>query len=445
MRRQPDGTPIERATSNDLMMLAMDRRAAVPAHVAAILLLDSDLPFDLDRAEGEITAWADTVPRLRQRLRRLAPGLGRSIWVDDPDFGPTRHIRRRRCPQPGDEKALLELAAVIICRPLSLDRPLWSADIITGLADHRAAILLVLHHVIADGVGALDILGRLASPPGKSVDRYLPRPSPSRRRLAAEAWGSRLSAIARLPRLLGAVPGSLRAIGGLRPPVAAACSLLQRSGPRRSLVVARIDVDALHTAAGRLGCTVNDAILAATTGALRAVLAGRGEAIDTYRVTILVARGGGSRRATPGNDAAPVVVSIPATGADCDRLTQISANVRAVRATANGASLAALSGPAFRALAGWGGYHHYLNHQRRFHTLISTVRGPGSALTFAGATVSGIIPLSVGEAGNVTITFVALSYAGMLTITAVGATDRVPDLAALGQELHRELTSLVAG
>src|SRR6185437_6270350 len=41
-------------------------------------------------------------------------------------------------------------------------RPLWSAVVVTGLADGGSALLVVLHHVVADGVGGLAVLAALA-------------------------------------------------------------------------------------------------------------------------------------------------------------------------------------------------------------------------------------------------------------------------------------------
>jgi diacylglycerol O-acyltransferase len=65
-----------------------------------------------------------------------------------------------------------------------------------------------------------------------------------------------------------------------------------------------------------------------------------------------------------------------------------------------------------------------------------------SRLTFAGAEVKAIIPVSVGEAGNIIVSFTVLSYAGTLTITAVADPDHVPDLPILTRALQAELASI---
>ena len=76
------------------------------------------------------------------------------------------------------------------------------------------------------------------------------------------------------------------------------------------------------------------------------------------------------------------------------------------------------------------------------HTLVSNVRGPEEPLSIAGAPVTSIIPITVGEAGNVTVTTAALSYAGTLMVTVIVDPDRVPELAELAAALQAELDAL---
>jgi diacylglycerol O-acyltransferase / wax synthase len=66
------------------------------------------------------------VPRLRRRLVRTPFGCGPPIWVDDRAFDPARHVRVQPCPDPGDEPALLDLAAAVMGEPLSWAHPPWA-------------------------------------------------------------------------------------------------------------------------------------------------------------------------------------------------------------------------------------------------------------------------------------------------------------------------------
>lgn len=167
---------IERASSADLAFLAMDT-GKVPQQFAVILILDQPGDFGLSELRKLISKRILAVPRLRQRLIKVPPGCGRSVWTDDPDFHIDHHVRAISCQAPGDEHALLEGALSVIMTPLRKDAPLWSIVLITDLADGGAALVVVLHHVIADGLGGLSVLAALLDPglpPGHQVSAAIP-------------------------------------------------------------------------------------------------------------------------------------------------------------------------------------------------------------------------------------------------------------------------------
>ena len=97
----------------------------------------------------------------------------------------------------------------------------------------------------------------------------------------------------------------------------------------------------------------------------------------------------------------------------------------------------------FRPLAALGGYHWYMNHQHRFHTLVSHVRGPAEQVTFGGSPITSAIPVGLAEGGNITVYFELLSYAGTLTLTAIIDPDHFPDPATLTDALHAELDQII--
>jgi hypothetical protein len=206
--------------------------------------------------------------------------------------------------------------------------------------------------------------------------------------------------------------------------------------------VARADLGALRTAAHRQGATVNDALLAAVTGALGALVERRGEHVSTFRVTVPVAARKTPSGAVLGNEVVPLVVGLPADDDPHARVARISAIVKAARAELAGPPLVVLLGPVFQAIAGLRLYRMYLNHQRRFHTLVSNVKGPKIPVSIGGVPVRELIGVSVAESGNVAVNFVALSYAGALTVTVIADPDLVPDLPELASLLQAELDGL---
>ena len=161
---QPDWPAIERASPTDRAFLAMEARGHVPEQFGVILLLDGASGFGLAQARQLIAERVPALPRLRQRLIRAPFGCGGPIWVDDPHFDIRRHIRTMACREPGEEPALLEAALAVIAAPLPRTAPLWSAVLITGLADDSIALVLVLHHALADGVRVMPACAAGASP-----------------------------------------------------------------------------------------------------------------------------------------------------------------------------------------------------------------------------------------------------------------------------------------
>lgn len=434
---------IERASASDRAFLAMDA-GPLPEQFGVVLLLDDAAGLDLARVRALFAARVGGVPRLRQRLVRTPVGCGGPIWVDDPDFDLDHHVRPVECLGPGDEQALLQTALSVVATPLPRDAPLWSTAFVTGLRDGGSALVLVLHHALADGVGGLAMLAALVDPGPAGTSRPFPRPWPSRRRLARDAFATRLAAVRGVARSWRLLRSSMGAGGGLHPPRAAACSLQQRTGSRRRLAVVRADHDRLRAAAHVHGATTNDAVLVAVAGALRRVLLSRGEDVERLMVTVPVSGRDTAEGQDLGNMVSPLLVTVPATGEIAERLAGVALQVRALKDAARVPPPIALLGWLFRPLAALGGYRWYLSRQRRFHTLVSHLRGPAEPLRFGGALIRAGVPVGVGEGGNETVCFEVLSYAGTITVAAIVDPDHFPDLDTLVEGLRAELDLIVA-
>lgn len=429
---------IDRASPSDRAFLAMDI-GQVPEQFGVVLLLDGGTGVDLTTVRRLVAERIPAVPRLRQRLVRVPFGCGGPVWVDDPGFDVRRHVREVRCPAPGDEQALLGAALTIVATRLPASAPLWSVVLVTGLAEGGQALVVVLHHVLADGVGGLAVLAGLVDPGGGAIDGGAVRPRPTTPALALDALRARLRAVHGTRRAWRLLRTSMTAGGGLRPPPAVVCSLVRPTGPRRRAAVVRADLPALRAAAHRHGATTNDALLVVVGGALRRVLETRGESVDTLAVAVPVSGRPAAGRPAAGNMVSPLLVPVPVTGEVGRRLVQVAAEVRAHKAAATGPPPIALLGWLFRPLATLGGFRWYMNHQHRLHTLVSHVRGPADPVRFGGATVTSVLPIGVGESGNMTVSFQVLSYADAVTITAVADPDGFPDLDVLTDGLRAEL------
>ena len=163
--------------------------------------------------------------------------------------------------------------------------------------------------------------------------------------------------------------------GGLHPPRATPCSLVQRTGSGRRMAVLKQDRARLAAAAHRGGATTNDAVLVAVAAALHQILLNMNESIDPIVVTVPVSgrRSRGGREV--GNLVSPMLVNVPTGGGVAERLADVEAAVRARKVAATGSPPIAVLGGFSCSSHGLGAYHFYVNLQRRFHTLVTHVRG----------------------------------------------------------------------
>src|SRR5919107_3124953 len=130
---------VERLTTMDASFLYLDAPAA-PLHVGGVLVLES--PAGGVEALAELVeARLSLVPRYRQRVVEVPGHLANPVWVDDPDFDVSYHVRRSALPRPGTEEQLLDLVARLTARPLDRDRPLWEVYLVEGLEGDRVAVI----------------------------------------------------------------------------------------------------------------------------------------------------------------------------------------------------------------------------------------------------------------------------------------------------------------
>lgn len=433
---------IDRATSTDLMQLAVEVDAT-PMQVAVILVFEPHQAPDPAAVRAALDERIRAVPRLRQLLRPTPPGAGRPIWVDDPTFDIRRHLHATRCPAPGDETALLTIAAEVATTRLPPTRPLWAATLVTGHAPDRAALIIVIHHALADGVGGLEVLGRLVDGPVTPPAADFPSPPPSVRRVYGDALASRLRSIRGLPAAVRRVRDAIVELGA-RPTVRpSGYSLNRPTSPHRRLAVVRVPLPAVRDVAHAHGATINDVILTAVSGALGAISGRRGEPIRTVVISVMVSANPASRNNQLGNLVGAFPVALETTGDPTSRLETTARSTAAHKIAARGSS-AALFAPAFRLLARLRLLRWFMNHQRLVTTFVTNLRGPAVRQTFLGASITDIIPISSSAGGNVTVAFAALSYAGTLAVTIAADPVTCPDLTDVADALRAELDMLMA-
>jgi hypothetical protein len=148
-----------RATPQDLASLYAET-ARTPMCIGVVAILDGER-LALPSVRAAVERRLQLVPRLRQRLLRPAPGLGRPVWVDDPGFDIADQVRARRLPPDAGEAELLAACEELGRTRLDRSRPLWELWLLPGLAGGRTGVFLRVHHVVADGVAGVGLLAAL--------------------------------------------------------------------------------------------------------------------------------------------------------------------------------------------------------------------------------------------------------------------------------------------
>lgn len=429
---------IERVGANDLTTLATDK-GQVPMNIAALLVLEqADAPAA--NVAMTIAERLTRIRRFRQRLCRPPLGAGAPVWVDDESFHLAAHVSRGSA-EPVSEQAALDLASDLVCTRLPSGRPLWRL-VWTPMLEGRTGVIVVLHHVLADGMGGLAVLTAIADEVLAMPAPCRPMPGPSRRELTRDAMRRRARAARDVARGLRRAVAGLREMGmGVRrPSVAARTSLTRRTSGRRVVRVVSVELLQVQVAGRRYGGTVNDVVVAAVAGALFDFLEGRDEHPRELVISVPVSARLSAAAGELGNQVGAVPVAVPRSLDPVGRLRMVSARTTEAKGQQRGSSALVLSW-LFRALAAVHLGQYFVDHQRLVHTFETNLRGPEQRLELAGARVQKIVPIAVNP-GNVGVSFDTLSYAGELVVAIVADPGLVPDIDVLTRTLARELRTL---
>ncbi len=452
--RSTERLVLERLTPLDVSNLRIEKHG-LPMNVAAFAILEGRALLDasgelaLEAIRARIGQRLHLAPRLRQRLYRPGFGFGAPVWVDDASFDLSRHVTTRNVPAGGGEEALLATCVELNDRPFDQAHPLWEICLLTGAPDGHVSMLIRFHHVLADGIAALLLLGTLfdSAPeaPESEDPPWTARPFPTRLELLGDT----------LRRSITGIRSGVHKIEHPRPTLAPARTLLRQAlqlahegrAPRTSfnrpvgrqhhVLLVRADLEQARQVAHAHHATVNDVVLCTIAGGARALLAGRGELQRPLVLKVSVAAS--VRRPTSASQAGNLVgiLIVPVPVGDEDpirRLEQIA------RATAERRRLPPYQ-PAARFLQRW--MIRIMNRQRRVNLLMSNLPGPPQPMYFAGAKILEVFQIGVVQ-GNVALQVGALSYAGQLNFDVVADANLVPDLTVFANGMIEVLERLGA-
>ncbi len=458
--RNPD-----RLSGLDSSFLYLERDAT-PMHVAACAVFTGPAP-SYDELVAHIVSRLHLVPRYRQRLAFVPLGQGRPVWVDDPHFRISYHVRDTALPRPGGDEELRRMAARVFSQALDRARPLWELWRVEGLSGGRYAVLSKTHHALVDGISGVDIMTVLFDtspepvPVAGEEEEWIPKPLPSSAQLLGSALLERLTA----PReLLGGTEAALHAplrLAGRAVKTLGALSAIARVGahavpsspfnvrigPHRRFSWVESELEDIKHVKNVLGGTVNDVVLAAVAGALGRYMRVHGFETDGVELTALVpvSTRAEVERGALGNRVAAVWAPLPVGTMDpVARLARIAYAMAGLKESgqAVGAHLltefAGFAPPTIVDQAS-----RLQTHQRLFNLVVTNVPGPQAPLYLLGRELDAVYPL-VPLVENTALGIAVMSYNGRLYFGLTSDYDALPDLEALATDLRDAIDELLA-
>jgi len=405
---------------------------------------------------GDRTFGIDEFRRvLRERLHKLEPfgyqlvdipfKFHHPMWREHAEVDLEYHVRPWRVAAPGGRRELDEAIGEIASTPLDRSRPLWEMYLVEGLANGRVAVVGKIHHALADGVASANLLALgmdITEAPQHDNDLYVTDPAPSRGQLVRSAFVDHLRQIARIPGVvkytadgMSRVRKSSRKLSPelTRPFTPPASFMNHVITPQRRFATATLALADVKETSKKLGVTINDLVLAMSSGALRELLLKYDGKADHPLLASVPMSFDFSPDRISGNRFSGVLIALPV---DVDDVSQRVQQAREAALLAKEshqlvgpelvARWAAYMPPApmesmFRRLSNMDGQNKVLNLN------ISNVPGPRERGKVGGATVTEIYsvgPLTAGSGLNITV----WSYVDQLNISVLadGATTDDP-------------------
>jgi diacylglycerol O-acyltransferase / wax synthase len=389
-------------TAEDVRILGLET-ARVAGHTLKVMVLEPGSELAVDELREWVSARVGRLPRLTERLE-LEPSPS---WVPDPDFDLTRHVRRAE-----GAGTLAAAVAPIMERRLDRSAPLWSIELVEG-----SAVVMKVHHALADGMGAR----RIASVLLWDEDEALPGASSS-----PPALHGRRHVFGALERELA--------------PAAARSEFAQRVGPARVVAFASVPLTELEPLkhAFETRVTVNDLVLAATAGGLRRWLEHRDAPLRAMRVKVPVSlhRPDEGRDAI-GNADSFFFVDLPVAEPDPERRLLAIAQQSSARKRAGDAQEldTLLHGIAGRAAVRWSMSPHV------FTLNVSNVPGPKHPLRVCHRPLRAVYALAEIADWHA-LRIAVFSACGTLTFGLCGDAEHVSAIDMLAHEIEAELAAL---
>ncbi|CND70788.1 diacylglycerol O-acyltransferase tgs3 [Mycobacterium tuberculosis] len=359
--------PVGRVQGPDAFFLSVETPAA-PQQAGGVIMLDTSRgEVGRDDLVRVIRERLPGLPRFRQRLVRRGRWR-RPVWCDHDPVDWEWHVAERHVDGMAGLRAAV---AEIQSEPLPLDRPPWRMVVMKGAEPGRTAVVYLMHHVVADGVGIVAQAMYLMEPPPDNLGARFPR-KPFQKALATVVGLGQLATAVTKPARLPAEGTAERRFGSMRLPLATVRDVGRRYDAR-----------------------VTDVVLCAVAGALNRVVSEDDGRPDSCRVAVpLMMRPPGS--AMVGNHTTAVMVDLPVGKmAEPDRLALIAERSRVLRSGTRAQAAWFVMWQAGRVMpVPLHARFARMSYSGRFlQGTVSSLPGPDKPLRLAGAPLTAVYPI----------------------------------------------------
>ncbi len=458
---------MERLTGLDAGFLYMETPTQ-HMHTLKIAILDpSTVPggYRFERVKEVLAERLHLLPPFRRRLVEVPFNLHHPVWIEDPDFDLDFHVRRVAVPAPGGQEELDELISQIASHQLDRRHPLWEVSVVEGLEHGHIGFVTKIHHCMADGVKAAELLVNVfdarpdAIAPAPPDPPWRPEAIPSGPHLLGQAVVAIVRALFGVPALLTRTVRGFRAVarrrrsGEVSPPLpfsAPTTTFNTALTPHRWYVSTSLSLDDVKAVKSALGATVNDVVLAACAGALRRYFEARRELPDRPLIAGVPVSTRTEENGRLANSVSNLFASVPIHLDDpVARVTAVHEVMKGAKEQLNllGAEMLAdwseLTPPRpYAALnRAYSRFRLAERHRPPINLVISNVPGPPQPLYVGGAKL-----LSIYSMGpileNIGLNITVWSYLEQMNFGIVACRETMPDLRSLVGHLHDALAEL---
>jgi len=404
--------------------------------INGIILMDEKLDYEklLETIEQRFL----TFRRFRQKAVERTRG---AYWELDEDFDIRSHVLRSALPGKADQAELQVFVSELASTPLNMARPLWQFHVVENYVN-GPVIVTRIHHCIADGIALVQVFLSLTdpTPEGRPSAR---KPDVWKKRRADEAMVfQRLLDPARDGLDFATHLGQQMIAEGsrmLQDPAIASKYATEASeivrelvhsltlendpvtrfkgqlGTRKEVAWAEpLPLDEVKAVSKAFGCTVNDVLIAAVTGAIRQYMISEGDSpedMEDIRATVPVNLRPLEHAQELGNHFGLVFLSLPLKAnspLDClyavqDRMNELKSSKQATVTlgflAALGMGPSVLQKPVLDLLS------------QKASAVLTNVPGPQRSLYLAGSKMKEMM-FWVPQNGNVGLGISILSYDG---------------------------------